>query len=407
MGAPAGVAGNVWKNNVFFSNDVWGGFRAIAVPANVAASGNLWIRNVFCGDRPGRKTICWNTETWATYSGAHYTAEEANTAVPASFQRNLDVDPMFADPARGEFSLRPGSPCIDAGEPLARATRAGSGRELPVDDAGWFYDGAGVPGEQGDIVMIGTNRTTARITEVDLEKHVLRLARDVRWQKDDAVTLPYAGQMPDLGALESGARAGPWHAPIPECAGYGWQPPEDPAAPLMTCGFEDADQEEWGALWNLRRTTKTQYDVDRTTGAAGTACSLRMWAEKDGRRLYTFLTPRMWEIDKYPWVGFWYRLSPGVALGLRLDAFDNVSRQRGELYVAGTAGFEVENRPEIRRHTFTADGEWHKLVIDARVIRERYPSVKGLRALHLSGSLDAGQSVWIDEFVIGPRSVAH
>jgi len=31
-GAPEKLARNVWQNNVFFKNDVWGGFHAIAVP---------------------------------------------------------------------------------------------------------------------------------------------------------------------------------------------------------------------------------------------------------------------------------------------------------------------------------------------------------------------------------------
>ena len=47
----------------------------------------------------------------------HSVANDCNGTVPGT--GSMSVDPMFADPAHGDFHVRPGSPTIDAGDPAA------------------------------------------------------------------------------------------------------------------------------------------------------------------------------------------------------------------------------------------------------------------------------------------------
>ena len=106
---------------------------------------------------------------------------------------------MFADSAKGDFRLKPNSPAIDAGSFLTRATRAGEGREIPVGDASWFCDGFGMI--EGDRVQVEGN-PAVRIERIDYARHVITVARPLKWSKAAGVASPYSGKAPDIGALE-------------------------------------------------------------------------------------------------------------------------------------------------------------------------------------------------------------
>ncbi|MCE5252533.1 hypothetical protein LLG96_20210 [bacterium] len=121
-------------------------------------------------------------------------------------------DPGFMDgtipsdtgnPALPDFRLKPGSPCVDRGVFLANITDASAtGTSFTVNDAGFFYDGWGIPGEAGDTIQLEGQATTAVIKAVDYSLNRITVDRPVSWTQGQGVSLPYSGASPDLGAYE-------------------------------------------------------------------------------------------------------------------------------------------------------------------------------------------------------------
>ena len=56
-----------------------------------------------------------------------------NPFPPPSGPGVITLDPQFVDAANGDYRLRFGSPCIDAGDPAATLTRDVDGRARPID----------------------------------------------------------------------------------------------------------------------------------------------------------------------------------------------------------------------------------------------------------------------------------
>jgi len=121
---------------------------------------------------------------------------------PEQFKGNQEADPRFVDAEKHDFHLGPSSPMIDAGTFLTTARGSGTGAELPVEDAGYFCDGFGIPGQQGDLIQLDGQAQSARIVRGDYEKNVLKLDRDVTWKDGQGVATSYSGKRPDIGAFE-------------------------------------------------------------------------------------------------------------------------------------------------------------------------------------------------------------
>jgi hypothetical protein len=69
---------------------------------------------------------------------------------------NIDADPLWADPGAGDYSLLPGSPCIDAGDPGGALDPDGSRQDMgAVPWAAWLDLGGGVPGGAGLASLAG------------------------------------------------------------------------------------------------------------------------------------------------------------------------------------------------------------------------------------------------------------
>jgi len=121
---------------------------------------------------------------------------------PSLFKDNIAVDPLLAAPAKGDFSLRPGSAMIDRGQFLTRTVGRGSGTSLPVEDASYFYDGYGIEGESGDRIQLAGQTHTARVRRIDYRGNVLLLDQALTWKDGQGVALRYVGAAPDVGAVE-------------------------------------------------------------------------------------------------------------------------------------------------------------------------------------------------------------
>jgi hypothetical protein len=141
--------------------------------------------NDFFNTRP--LTVEWNQNQmdWAAYLTAS-----------GQDSHSLTIAPIFADPETFDFSLQSTSPLIGKGSILARTTNAGSGDMVPVTDAGFFSDGFGIG--SGDPVVIGNNR--ASIISIDYSNRSIRVDRVIRWNKNDAISFPFVGAAPDMGA---------------------------------------------------------------------------------------------------------------------------------------------------------------------------------------------------------------
>jgi hypothetical protein len=110
-------------------------------------------------------------------------------------------DPM--DAAVPDVHLQASSPCKDKGTYLTTIiSTVGSGTSFVVADAGYFMDGWGIVGVQGDEIQLFGTSQRARITNVSYETSTITVDRRLSWVQNQGVSLAYEGSAPDVGAYE-------------------------------------------------------------------------------------------------------------------------------------------------------------------------------------------------------------
>jgi parallel beta-helix repeat protein len=124
---------------------------------------------------------------WATY-----------LAVSGQDSHSINDAPLFVDSPAFNFSLQPTSPLIGKGEVLTRTTQAGSGNLVNLLDSSYFSDGFGIG--SGDSILIGSSQVN--IISINYKDHSIQIDQGIRWDKNAAVSFPFAGAAPDMGASD-------------------------------------------------------------------------------------------------------------------------------------------------------------------------------------------------------------
>ncbi|ADR35799.1 hypothetical protein Ocepr_0339 [Oceanithermus profundus DSM 14977] len=199
---------NVFKNNVFYrsrfvANDTrWSWYTDVldGRPVQIKTGrtdGFLFEANLIAYDGGDDPYLVVHGVTSAR--SAPRTVGAWQDALPGRFRGNLTAAPRFRDAEGLDFTPAPDSPLVDAGAFLTQAVGSGRGTALPVDDAGYFYDGYGLPGERGDVIQLQGSDLRARVVAIDDEANVLHLDRELDWQDGQGVAYAYAGTAPDIG----------------------------------------------------------------------------------------------------------------------------------------------------------------------------------------------------------------
>ncbi|MFP4248908.1 MAG: right-handed parallel beta-helix repeat-containing protein [Armatimonadota bacterium] len=436
------VGANVFKNNIFHRNDYAGGGTQVYVSDQISDD-NRFVTNILSGGEPGQPVVRSGSDYW--------TADEANANTMtvgdfwSEFHENIDADPAFADPDDRDYRLTAESPAIDAGTPLTWAMGEGTGRELQVADGRWFYDGFGIDGEQGDLIAIGSGENLARIERVELRYYqpaILHLDREVTWEDGMAVSLPWTGEAPDIGAFEHAdghptqlvalARPGAVEPGEPvsfaldsfgkdiesvtwdfddgsfseemepthvwdEAGHYGVTARAtyadggrgvaavfvhvparlDPEAPLVEVDFEDETQgDTWGYYLKFYRGHQTGATHEECPDRDGKCMRIFYDADK-ANRTAAQIAPGAWEVDRYPFVRFDYRIPPGVPVTVEVTPFPAPERPGG--FVLAATANETARMGDLEGYILTDDGQWHTLTMDVRRVREVYPELQHLR----------------------------
>lgn len=474
--------GNVkYVNNVFYRNDVYGDDRQIrfsgAGRPEIAGDGKLipridFLRNVVVANDPDVKsTLDYNGQSLGIEIVESRLWSTISTSTKAvRFEGNMDAPPRFVDEENYNHALSPDSPLMNNGYFLTTAVGSGESHVVPVEDAGFFYDGFGIDGEMGDLISIGFAGQTARVIRVDRSKNELTLDRIVHWDDGAPVSFPWSGDGPDIGAFEHGKGGRPSVQVI--SMPYIVRPGEDVALTVNLHGIDDPTEIRWqlgdGTLafdaelvhryaeaydypirvqvttssGNIYRGTAyvvveelqpTDQPLVHTTFDSDDADWWWLWKsyrpeptdwERELDRdtgngvlrisnpgdgtMPLRLAPTGWDADRYPWIYLRYRVSPGTPVGFYLEGFS----QAGSSKRKWIAAVPREGRDDARHpipYELIDDGTWQVLLIDVRTIREDFPEVDVLKRFgsETMSRSKQGDTYWLDEVVILPLDAVN
>ncbi|MEJ2704063.1 MAG: right-handed parallel beta-helix repeat-containing protein, partial [Sedimentisphaerales bacterium] len=201
---------NIFKNNAFFDGKIvphlnWTWVNKLAGrPVQVILRGRLHVtyfrHNNFFARGPHSNELIYDQVSRQYYPAC---SPKYFNATYGTFSSNTQKDPLFVDPNSNNYHLRSDSPMIDAGGFLTIVTSpSGSGAQMTVEDAAYFYDGYDITGEVGDLIRLEGQESVARIVDIDYDRNILKLNRSLTWKKGQGVSLNYVGSRPDVGAFE-------------------------------------------------------------------------------------------------------------------------------------------------------------------------------------------------------------
>ena len=187
---------NRMYNNTFYQNKCYA-----IIGDNSYVAGDYY-------DNQGKNNLLYKNENC---NGAYgqIRIEDANAVILFNNTEALS-SPGFVDENNNDFHLADTSSQIDAGVFVATVISAsGTDKSFTVDDASWFHDGFGIPGEAGDLIQLEDQSQKFRIVGIDYETNVVTLDKTVSWVKEQGIHLAYSGSRPDIGAFEYVRKANP------------------------------------------------------------------------------------------------------------------------------------------------------------------------------------------------------
>ncbi len=222
---------NIFRFNTFYRNGS-GGIQVVSSQAGVDHADsnhiyhNSFYHNGYLATDPGFQGGMY----FANWSGASPVGNVVKNSIfydnkngsisyegqvdPQVIENNWDqndVDPGFVDtsgtdpdnPNLPDLHLKSNSPCIDAGTYLTTVTSPnGSGTTFQVADAGYFMDGWGIAGVQGDEIQLYGSTQRARIISVNYSTKTITVDGNITWAQNQGINLAYEEAAPDLGAYE-------------------------------------------------------------------------------------------------------------------------------------------------------------------------------------------------------------
>ncbi len=183
------VYGNRLYNNTFYNNSCYG------------IIGNSGSSSRYYDNRVVNNLLYQNKTCSGSATQIHISDPDA-----VILDHNLlaTTDPGFVDAAAHNFSLTTNSPHLDTGTFITRANGSGNGTTITVHDAAVFFDGFGIPGENGDIIQFEGSQDTVDIVAVNYQSNTLTLGTAIAWTDSQGIHLKYSGSAPDPGAFEKG-----------------------------------------------------------------------------------------------------------------------------------------------------------------------------------------------------------
>jgi len=178
------------KNNIFMNND----WNHLWVKEG-SEKGYVETNNLFYPDKANG----------FLYLGKEYWFD-GYKQVSGQGKQSICIQPNFMNQVNNDYHLTATSPCVDAGSYLSFTRSAGSGTQIPVQDVTYFCDGFGMMA--GDLIQLEGETTTARITKLNRENHILTVDIGLSWRSGQGIHLAYYGSGPDIGAFETSATSG-------------------------------------------------------------------------------------------------------------------------------------------------------------------------------------------------------
>lgn len=181
----SGEVDHFWTGGISFGN--WG---------NGPMPGNIIVNNIMYGNIQNKSLTGYGE------AGPQIVLENwKDEGDPGFMNDTIPVD--TADHTLPDFRLKSVSPCIDKGVFLTKITSpSGEGATFTVENAGFFYDGWGITGEQGDMIQREGGSETVRIIRINYEKNSITVDKSVSWKQGQGLSLVFSGISPDLGAYE-------------------------------------------------------------------------------------------------------------------------------------------------------------------------------------------------------------